>query len=117
MSSALFEYNTLMAQVSKFLSSSFDNLNVNDLFKQNASTINKTLAAVPLNEQTVELLKKVAGYSATSAALAGSAFYFGYKYAKLQRHRFEHSSHNYQVINSNHEFNNFFLFFFYKLNI
>ncbi len=57
-----------------------ENLGAMNLFKTKTETLIQ-LAESPLKEETVELAKKLLGVGLSSAAIATSAFYFGYRYA------------------------------------
>ena len=53
-----------------------------------ASYLTQLSSLALINEHSFDLAKKFLDYSILSAAVAGSAFYFGYNYAK-NRHRFD----------------------------
>lgn len=70
---------------SRFLSSSAKTLNDN-FVKSNSELI--SIPALPITDQTFDLLKKFFAYSLVSTVLASSAFYIGFNYAK-KRNRFD----------------------------
>jgi hypothetical protein len=94
MSSLLSSYASYFTQASRYLGS-----NVNNNFS--SEKVNQDLTfSISLNENTLNLLKKFVGYSLFSAAVAGSAFYIGFHYAKRRdrfNYRIREESKNEQV--------------------
>jgi hexokinase len=94
MSSNLMSSN-YVSQVGSFLTQQVESLNL-ALFRDKTEAL-LSLAEEPLKAETIELARKVLGFGFSSAAIASSAFYFGYKYAYARTHRFEPNAHNYHI--------------------
>ena len=90
------EAKTYLAQLGQFFSHNVEKLNY-DLTTGAASKALAELAELPIPVDAVETAKRFLGFSVSSAAIAASAFYFGYQYASKKKCRFDSNSHNYQV--------------------
>lgn len=76
-----------------------NNLSAISMFKSKTETLIQ-LAETPLKEETLELVKKLLGFGISSAAIAASAFYFGYRQAYKRKDRFYYepsNSQNYHI--------------------
>lgn len=90
------QVNTYISVVGSFLTKQVESLNL-DIFRDKTGALLSQIAEEPLKAETIELAKNILGYGMSSAAIASSAFYFGYKYANARSHRFEPNAHNYHI--------------------
>lgn len=85
-----------MSSATKLITNGFDNFLTNGVNISKSATSAATdsmlnassqLILRSQTEETLNLVKKIVGISVASVAVFGSAFYFGYNFAK-KRHRF-----------------------------
>ena len=85
MSSTFSGYASYLTNATGFLAANAKH----NIFSSQTDKINSNFLSLSVvSEDSFDLLKKFVGYGVVSAAVAGSAFYFGYNYAK-NRHRFD----------------------------
>lgn len=89
------EAKAYLVQLGHFFSHNAEKLNY-DLTTGAASKALAELAELPIDD-VVQTAKRLLGFSVSSAAIAASAFYFGYQYANKKKSRFDNNTQNYQV--------------------
>ena len=100
MSSFLADCKSLTAQMGQFVKEGLVAINL-ELLQNKAKGVSLTNAVkevLPPTETTIDIAKKLFGFSVSSAAIASSAFYLGYHFANKNQHPLsKHNSHTYQV--------------------
>lgn len=100
MSSFLADCKSFTAQMGQFVKEGLVAINL-ELLQNKAKGVSLTNAVkevLPPTETTIDIAKKLFGFSVSSAAIASSAFYLGYHFANKNQHPLsKHNSHTYQI--------------------
>ena len=92
--------NSFLSECQSYVQESLKVINV-DLWQNTAKSVSLTSAVkevLPPNETTIDIAKKLFGFSVSSAAIASSAFYLGYHFANKNKHPLsKYNSQTYQV--------------------
>lgn len=98
MSSFLSECQSYTTQAGMFVKETLKGIKV-DLLQNTARGVSLTVKEVlPPNETTIDIAKKLFGFSLSSAAIASSAFFLGYHFANKNKHPLStYNSKAYQI--------------------
>lgn len=93
--------SSFLSECQSYVKESLKAINV-DLIQSTAKGVPSITSAVkealPPNETTIDIAKKLFGFSLSSAAIASSAFYLGYHFANKNKHPLsKYNSQTYQI--------------------
>lgn len=96
MNSFASECKSYLSQAGRFITQTAENLHYDLIQSKSESASAVVLSELPLTEHTYEVVKKMLGFTVTSAVIATSAFLVGYKIANNQKRRFDNTQ-NYHI--------------------
>lgn len=94
MNTLISEFKSHLNHASLFVSQGIDTFK-HDLLSRDVSEAVKNVD-LPIDDSTIDLAKRIFGFSLSSVLIGSSAFYFGIKYANNKRYRFDNTQ-NYQI--------------------